>query len=202
MATILNLGTPSTTPGILHPKHQHRFLVQFQNIGGVPDSQVLSRQCISATKPVLTFNEVELNRYNSKAYVAGKHSWSATDLIIEDDVGNGAARIIQDQLERQITLVANGAAPLGLSAGVSGGAYKFSTVIFQLDGTGSDAETPSFLEKWTLQGCWLASVTYGTLDAATDDPVQIALSMRFDHAFVEYNNTVEPESALTGGNNT
>jgi len=198
MATILNLGTPGTTPGILHPKHSHKFIVQFQNIGGAQDSQVLTRQCISATKPQITFNEIELHRYNSKAYIAGKHEWNPSSLILEDDVGNGAAIVIQAQLERQLTLVADGAAALGLDSAVSGGAYKFGTTILQLDGTGADSGEPNFIEKWTLQGCWIQDAAYGELAAENDAALQITLNLRYDHAFVEYNNTVEPKSALVG----
>jgi hypothetical protein len=198
MATILNLGTPGTTPGILQPKQSYRFIVQFQNMGGAQDSQVVTRQCISAGKPQITFNQIELHRYNSKAYVAGKHEWSPLALILEDDIGNGAAVIVQAQLERQLTLVADGAAPLGLSAGVSGGAYKFNTTILQLDGTGADSGEPNFVEKWTLQGCWIQDAAFGELAAENDAALQITLSLRYDHAFVEYNNTVEPQSALVG----
>lgn len=198
MATILNLGTPGTTPGILHPKQANRFIVQFQNIGGAVDSQVLTRQVVSVAKPVLTFSAVELHRYNAKAYVAGKHEWGAMALVLEDDIGSGAADVIRAQLERQLTLVSEGAAPLGLSAAVAGGAYKFNTIIMQLDGTGADSGEPNFLEKWTCQGCFFTSVTYGDLSNEVDTAMQITTEIRFDHAFVEYNNTVEPKSALTG----
>jgi hypothetical protein len=198
MATILNLGTPGTTPGILHPKQAHKFIVQFQNIGGAVDSQVLTRQVISVSKPSVTFNEIAIHRYNAAAYVAGKHTWANLALVIEDDIGSGAAEVIRAQVERQLTLIADGAAPLGLSAAVAGGAYKFNTVILQLDGTGADAGEPNFLEKWTCQGCWFSNVTYGDLSNETDTAMHISTQIRFDHAFVEYNNSIEPKSALTG----
>jgi hypothetical protein len=198
MATILNLGTPGTTPGILHPKQSHKFIVQFQNIGGAVDSQVLTRQVVSVSKPNLTFNQIEIHRYNARAYVAGKHEWAALSLVLEDDVGSGAADVIRAQLERQLTLVTEGAAPLGLSAAVAGGAYKFNTIILQLDGTGADSGEPNFLEKWTCQGCFFTNVTYGDLAVENDAALQITTEIRFDHAFVEYNNSVEPKSALTG----
>lgn len=198
MATLLNLGVPGTVPGVLHPKQSNKFIIQFQNIGGAADSQNLTRQCISATKPVVTFNQVELHRYNSKAYVAGKYEWNPLDLVIEDDVGNGAAIVIQQQLERQLTLTSLGAAPLGLDAGPTGGSYKFNTILMQTDGSGSDGGEPNVIEKWTCQGCWLVSATYGELAYENDAAVQIALNIRFDHAFVEYNNTISSQSALTG----
>lgn len=198
MATILNLGTPGTTPGILQPKQANKFIVQFQNIGGAVDSQVLTRQVISIAKPTLTFAAIELHRYNAKAYVAGKHEWSALALTIEDDIGSGAVEVLRSQVERQLTLISEGAAPLGFSAAVAGGAYKFNTVILQLDGTGADAGEPNFLEKWTCQGCFFTNITYGTLANNSDVAMEITCEIRFDHAFVEYNNNVEPKSALTG----
>jgi len=198
MATLLNLGVPGTTPGILHPKQSNRFIVQFQNMGGAADTQVLTRQCISATKPVIQFNQVELHRYNSRAYIAGKHEWNPLDVVLEDDAGNGAAIVIQQQLERQLSLVASGAAPLGLNAGPTGGSYKFNTILMQTDGSGSDGSEPNVIERWTCQGCWIVSSTYGELAYENDAAVQLALNIRFDHAFVEYNNTLDNQSALTG----
>lgn len=198
MANILSLGVPGTSPGILHPKQSHKYIVTFQGIGGVADSQALTRQCISVTKPSVSFNEIELNRYNTKAFIAGKYNWEPIDLIVEDDITNGAAIVIQQQIEKQISLTSGAAMPLGLNAAVSGGAYKFTTQLLITQGDGANTGEPTVIERWTLQGCWLVNVGWGDLSWEGDDATQIALNMRFDHATVEYSNDAEPASALVG----
>jgi len=195
---ILSLGVPGTTPGILQPKQGNHYIVTFQGIGGGVDSQALTRQCISVTKPSISFNEIELNRYNSRAYIAGKYSWEPIDMIIEDDISNTASTIIYDQVDKQTSLTTGGAIPLGLNAAISGGAYKFNSQILVTAGDGSDGGEPTVIERWTLQGCWFVTVTGGDLSWEADDPTQISVNMRFDHATIERNNDSEPASALVG----
>jgi len=198
MANILNLGVPGTQPGILQPKQSHRYIVTFQGIGGNADSSALTRQCVTATKPTVTFNEVELNRYNTKGFIAGKYNWDPIDMTIEDDIANGAATVIQQQINKQISLTSNASVPLGLDAAISGGAYKFTSQLLITGGDGADSGEPTVIERWTLQGCWFVSAAYGELSWESDDPTQITLNMRFDNAIVEYNNSADPASALVG----
>lgn len=199
MTHLLQLGTPGTSAGYMQPKLSNKFIVTFEGIGGAADSQPLTRQLVSTAKPSLGFNEIELNRYNSKAFVAGKYNWEPIDIIIEDSIDNGAGIVIQQQIEKQISLTATGAAPLGLNAAVSGGAYKFTTNILTTTGQGSDAGVPTdVIEKWVLQGCWIMNYTGGDLSYEDDAPTQITLSIRFDHAYQEFNNIAEPASALVG----
>ena len=62
MATINDFGIPGVGTGILQPKLKNRWRVTFANLGGGTDSQPLSMQAISATRPQLTFEEVALHR--------------------------------------------------------------------------------------------------------------------------------------------
>jgi hypothetical protein len=50
-----------------------------------------------------------------------------------------------------------------------------------LDG-GNGANEPVVLETWELAGCQLSSVDYGDMAYSSNDPVQIALTIRFDNA--------------------
>lgn len=198
MPNILSLGTPGTTPGISQAKLANRFIVTFQGIGGIADSSELTRNCISFTKPSVTFNEIEQNRYNSKSFVAGKYNWDPVDFVVEDTIDNGAAIILKEQIDKQITLLGGGTVPLGLNAAVSGGAYKFTTQLLITKGDGADSGEPSVIERWTLQGCWLTTVGWGDVSWEDDAATQISVNMRFDHATPEYTNDSDPVSALVG----
>jgi hypothetical protein len=174
MATIADIGIPGVGTGILHPKQKNRFRVTFANFGGGANSQPISMQTITVSRPTLNFAEVELHRYNSVAYIAGKHSWDELKLTLQDDVTGSASAVVQAQLQKQQWLI--GAEGQWLAAAGEGSLYKFVTYIAQLDGN------DKVIETWTVEGCWIKSSNYGELDYKDGEAVQIDLSIRFDHA--------------------
>jgi hypothetical protein len=174
MATINDIGIPGVGSGILQPKLSNRWRVLFSNMGGGVDSQPLSMQAVTVTRPVLNFDEVELNRYNSKAWVAGKHNFEPMTLTVEDDVTGTATRVIQDQVQGQQWLI--GAQGQWLAARGEGSLYKFVTTLDLLDGN------ETVIEQWFIEGCWVQNVDYGELDYSGNDAVKITMMLRYDHA--------------------
>lgn len=174
MSTINDIGIPGVGTGILHPKQRNRWRVTFANLGGGADAQPLSMQAITVARPQLTFDEVPLHRYNSVAWVAAKHSWSECAITVEDDVSGTAARVIQEQLQRQQWLI--GAEGQWLAAAAEGSVYKFVTYIDMLDGN------EQVIERWVLEGCWIKDANWNDLDYSTAEAVKINLSLRYDHA--------------------
>jgi len=176
MSTISDFGIPQVgSGGLLHPKHQDRWRVIFNKIGGDGvDSKNLSFQAVKVNRPTLTFEEIELHRYNSRAWVAGKHSWNECEMTIEDDITGTASRVIQSQLQRQKWLI--GSDGPWLRAAPEGSMYKFSMNLDMLDGA------EAVLETWQLEGCWLKVANYGDLDYRENNKVEISLTVRYDNA--------------------
>ena len=79
-----------------------------------------------------------------------------------------------EQLQKQMDFVNQA------SAG-SGQDYKFTIRYQVLDGA-NGATAPGVLETWELYGCFLQTVNYNTLNYATNEPVTIALTVRYDNA--------------------
>jgi hypothetical protein len=50
-----------------------------------------------------------------------------------------------------------------------------------LDG-GNGASAPNVLETWELYGCFLNAVDYQTVAYATNDPVTISITIKYDNA--------------------
>jgi len=46
---------------------------------------------MSVTRPTFSHEEVVVDVYNSKIYVAGKHTWDPVTVTIRDDVNNNAS---------------------------------------------------------------------------------------------------------------
>jgi hypothetical protein len=191
MATINDIGIPGVGSGILQPKLKNRWRVTFANLGGGGDSQPLSMQAISVTRPQLTFEEVPLHRYNSIAYVAGKHSWSPLSIVAQDDVTGSAAKVIQQQVSKQQQLIGAGAQWLAVAG--EGSLYKFVTILEMMDGN----DQP--IERWTVEGCWFKETNWDTVDYSSNDPVTVTLSIRYDHARQDINGYSRgPGNALGG----
>lgn len=174
MATILDWGIPNISTGVAHPKQKHRWRVTFANMGDGSDTTALSAQCTTVTRPSLSFDEVQLDRYNSRAYVLGKYTFEPLQLTIEDDITNTASRIVQGQLQKQQALIGAGARYLPFTP--AGRNYKFVTKLEQLDGA------EEVLETWVLEGCMLQAVDYDSVDYAASEAVMINATIRFDHA--------------------
>ena len=159
--------------GLLMPKLQYRFRVNFLNFG-IGSAIELTKQVIDCSRPNLSFAEITLPVYNSTMYLAGKHTWADMTCNIRDDASGNVAKSIGQQLQKQLDFVEQASA-------ASGQDYKFQTNIEILDG-GNGASAPVVLETWELYGCWLKTANYDSLNYATNDAVKIALTIRFDNA--------------------
>ena len=191
MATINDLGIPGIGTGILQPKLKNRWRITFANLGGGVDSQPLSMQAVTVTRPVLNFDEVQLDRYNSRAWVAGKHMFEPITLTFEDDVTGSASKVLQEQIQKQQWLT--GAEGPWLAATGEGSLYKFVTYLDLLDGN------EQVIEKWTVEGCWLQNIDYTDLDYAASEAVQITTTVRYDHARQDIGGYAQGEGVATGG---
>lgn len=191
MATIADMGIASSYPGILQPKLKNRWRVTFTGIGGMAEARALTMQATKVDRPKLEFEEVDLHRYNSRAWVASKHNWSDCSMTVEDDISSQATSIIQAQVQRQQWLIGSMGPWLGTAP--EGSIYKYGTKIEMLDGG------ENVLEVWNLEGCWLKNVDYADVNYAEGSKMEISLVVRFDHAYqVIMPYTTGPGSALGG----
>ena len=164
----------SASQGLLMPKLQYRFRVILENFGVSTPRSEITKQVMDVTRPNLTFDNVTLDVYNSRVYVAGKHTWEPITLTLRDDVNNSVSKLVGEQIQKQFDFFEQSSAASGID-------YKFTSRIEMLDG-GNGASTPGILETWELYGSYVESVNYNTLAYNTSDPATITLSIRYDYA--------------------
>ena len=164
----------SASQGLLMPKLQYRFRAILENFGVSTPRSELTKQVVDCSRPNLTFDNVTLDVYNSKVYMAGKHTWDPITITVRDDVNNAVTKLVGEQVQKQFDFFEQASA-------VSGIDYKFTTRIEMLDG-GNGASTPNVLETFELYGAFIESVNYNTLAYATSDPVTITMNLRYDNA--------------------
>jgi hypothetical protein len=166
-------NTPSSQ-GLLMPKLQYRFRALFINFGVGGSTQELTKQVMDVQRPSLSFEEVALDIYNSKIYLAGKHTWAETQINLRDDAGGNVSKLVGQQLQKQFDFVEQASAATGQD-------YKFQLNYEVLDG-GNGTLVPNVLETWELYGCFIKSANYNNMDYKSNEPVTIQLSIRFDNA--------------------
>lgn len=180
MGTINKFGVPlgpggldiGSRGGILQPKLKYRFRVRTVSFGPTgPKTQVdLTQQVMNVGKPKISQEEVVVDSYNSKAWVAGKHTWEAIQLVVRDDITNAVSKLVGHQLQKQLNHFQQTAPAAGIN-------YKFAMFIETMDGGNNVVQ-----ETWVLEGCWLQNVDYDALDYATSDVQMITMTVRFDSA--------------------
>ena len=164
----------SSTQGLLMPKLKYRFRVTLENFGVSTPRTELTKQVVDFARPSVSFEEIPIDLYNSKMYMAGKHSWEQTTLNLRDDASGQVQRLVGEQLQKQLDFFEQASAR-------SAGDYKFLTRCEILDG-GNGVLVPTVLETWELYGCFLQAANYGELNYSSNEVVQIALTIRFDNA--------------------
>lgn len=165
----------ASAQGLLMPKLKYRFRATFEGFGVSADKRVeLTKQVVDIKRPSVNFNPITLDVYNSKVYLQGKPEWQETTINLRDDAAGNVSRMVGEQIQKQFDFAEQSSAASGID-------YKFLLRYEVLDG-GNGANEPNVLETWELYGCMISQVDYGDMAYSSNDPVQIALTMRFDNA--------------------
>jgi hypothetical protein len=170
MAVITTLGVPDNTGNTttIMPKLQYRFRVTFIGEGF---TSTPTRSVMSAGRPSLTHDPVTIDAYNSRIYLAGKHTWNEVTIMFRDDVDSAVLRELNGQLNRQVDHA-------NQSSSRAGSAYKFQTLVETLDGGNPN---PGVLDKYELAGCYISGIQYGDLNYATSDQITFNVTLRYDN---------------------
>jgi hypothetical protein len=170
----LSTNQSASAQGLLMPKLKYRFRVSFENFGVSQPTTELTKQVSDFTRPKLSFEEIQIPVYNSRVYLAGKPTWESVTCTLRDDAGGEVSRLVGEQLQRQFDFMEQASASSGID-------YKFITRFEVLDG-GNGTHEANILESWEMYGCYLPNVDYGDANYATNDPMTIQLTIRYDNA--------------------
>ena len=171
MAVLTTLGVPDNAGNTttIMPKLQYRFRVTFV---GDAFSNTPTRNVMSVSRPSLTHEQIQIDAYNSRIYMAGKHSWEPIAIMLRDDVDSQVLRELNNQMNRQVDHALQ-------SSVKAGSAYKFRTVVETLDGGNP---TPGVLDTFELAGCYIQSINYGDMNYGASDQISVQVNIQYDNA--------------------
>jgi hypothetical protein len=166
--------TPDGSNGLLMPKLKYRFRAVFTGFGLTDGQTELTRQVVDIKRPNVNFNPITIDVYNSKVYLQGKPEWQDITINLRDSATGEISKKVGQQVQKQFDF-------LEQQSAVAGADYKFSLNFEMLDGSNGAGE-PTVLENWELTGCFLSQVDWGDMAYSSNDPVQIALTVKYDNA--------------------
>ena len=195
MATIQDIGIPRTgISGILQPHYKNRWRIEFIMPGS--QGRSFTSMAITAERPKVEYEEIQLDRYNSRVFLQGKYTFQPINVVLEPDIGGTVHQFIVQQMERQQRLIGPNPGRF-LGQAISGASYKFAANLELLNGDHTDTNgTPT--ETWKLEGCAINNADFGDLDYQASETIKTSLQIRYDHAYVEITGTADK---ATGGAN-
>lgn len=164
----------ASAQGLLMPKLQYRFRVSFEGFGVSNPKTELTKQVMDFSRPQVQFGDIVIDAYNSKVKLIGKPEWQDVTVNFRDDAAGNVSKLVGEQIQKQFDFMEQSSAASGID-------YKFITRCEMLDG-GNGANAPTVLETWEMYGCLVSQVQYGEVNYATNDPVKIQLTIKFDNA--------------------
>jgi hypothetical protein len=176
ITSLNNFGVPTDAGNqvLLMPKLKYRFRVTLLGFG-VSAATELTKQVVDVSRPKVGFEEMQLDVYNSKVFLAGKYTFETLSLNLRDDASGFVQKLVGQQVQKQFDFTEQASARSGID-------YKFSTKIEVLDGgNGASENGVSVLETANMYGCFLTNVDYGDANYATNEAMQVALTIRFDN---------------------
>jgi len=179
---------PFWTSALSEPRRQHRFLLTLPNLvssdGEYSYQQYLAKM---VTKPSYSVTETPHKFLGNTYYYPGTVEWQTIDATIVNAVNPDGNKILYDALiqsgylkpDVQEDVFFNTAqAPGTVNKADSVGALG-NVVIEELNGQGG------LIGTWVLKNAFLTKATFGDLDYAGDDILNIEMTMRYDWAEYE-----------------
>jgi len=170
----LDSNASASNQGLLMPKLQYRFRVTLENFGVSTPTTELTKQVMDVARPTVSFDPITIESYNSRVYLAGKHTWEAIQINLRDDVTGQVQKLVGEQLQKQFDFYEQ-------SSAASGADYKFVTRIEILDG-GNGANEVNVLETFELYGCYVENANYNQLAYNSNEPVTVTMTIKYDNA--------------------
>ena len=146
------------------PKQANRFIMY---IDGIPAYEIKGVGAVT-----LSQGTVPLNHINVVRNVKGKTTWGTIQFTLFDPITPSGAQAVMEwvRLHHESVTGRDGYSDF----------YKKDITFNSLGPVGDK------VEEWTLKGAFISSATFGDMDWATEDPVTIELTLKYDYAILQF----------------
>ena len=146
------------------PKMSNRFIMYIE---GIPAYLIKA-----ANRPEIGNGKVTIDHINVRRYVKGRSEWSDLTISLYDPVVPSAAQAAMEwvRLHHESVTGRDGYSDF----------YKKDITFNSLGPVGDK------VEEWTLKGAFITDANFNDLDYASSDAVDIALTLRYDYAILQF----------------
>ena len=146
------------------PKMKNRFIME---IDGTPAYLIKT-----AERPQVQFDTVTLDHINTKRYIKGKASWQTLNISLYDPIVPSGAQAVNEWIRQHHEA----------ATGVDGYASEYKKdITFNILSPNGER-----VEQWVLKGAFIQNANFNTLDFASNEVVDIALTIQYDYAILEF----------------
>jgi len=146
------------------PKMKNRFIM---DIDGIPAYLIKT-----AERPQVQFDTVTLDHINTKRYIKGKASWQTLNITLYDPIVPSGAQSVNEWIRQHHEA----------ATGVDGYASEYKKdITFNILSPNGER-----VEQWVLKGAFIQNANFNTLDFASNEVVDIALTIQYDYAILEF----------------
>ena len=162
MATLIPDSDIFFTP--FEPKTQNRFIMYMDGIPAYTIKKI--------SRPSIDFGEVKLDHINIVRQLKGKGIWNDINLSLYDPILPSGAQAVMEwiRISHESTTGRDGYADF----------YK-RDLQFEVLGPQGD-----IVEEWILKGAFIKTAVFGDMDWATDNYVEIQLTLKIDYALLNF----------------
>lgn len=158
------LSVTDMLPNKFEPKRKHRWIFGIEGI----DAFIIK----TAARPNFSMGEVKIPWINSNRYISKKLEFQTLTVNLHDPIAPSGAQQVMEWIRTHHESV----------SGRSGYAdfYKRDCQLKMLDPIGT------VVELWDIKGAFITTANFNGLDYNSDDPIDIALTIRFDQAVLQF----------------
>ena len=146
------------------PKTKNRFIME---IDGIPAYLVKTM-----ARPSIQFETITLDHINTKRYVKGKAQWQPIEVTLYDPIVPSGAQAVNEWIRLHHESV----------TGVDGYSSEYKKdITFNLLSPNGEK-----IEQWIIKGAFLTGANFQDLDFASNDVLDIGLTIQYDYAILEF----------------
>ena len=158
------LSVTDMLPNKFEPKRKFRWVFAIEGI----DAFLIK----TTARPTFTTSEQAIPYLNSTRYLAGKTTFETLSVTLHDPIAPSGAQQVMEWVRTHFESVSGRAGYADF--------YKRDCQLKLTDPIGT------IVELWDIKGAMLTSAGFGDLDYGTEDPAEIALTIRFDNCVLQY----------------
>jgi len=130
---------------------------------------------LTASRPTLTFKEIEIEHVSETIYFPSKAQWQPLKVKVYDYALQAKNNLVFDWVKR---FYDSKNATYNYAAKTNVGNFKKTATISILNGCGC------LIEQWTLEGAWPRNIEWGELDYGNSGILTIDMELKYDRAYV------------------